>query len=239
MSIFKDSTSYQGPGLSLKHKKTGWTRHLILVVVFCFISPFALKAEINVVNSIEWLVCHSDLVIRGNITFVDMKGDKLTCTIEISEGLKGPLSVTTLDFSMPMSKTMADRLKKIMVVNRDVIVFLKNNNAGKKKMPADYSPIRDDGTGLYYVVDLTEPMNMLISAGDFKVLKEAALIISKCKAIAAKANAITDKKKNFEFKKYYLNVPAETEAYYAIYSGSSCYLFVPETFFPAAKPDIH
>lgn len=210
--------------------------HSIFLSLFIFFVARS-SAEINIANSIEWIMCQSDLVVKGNVTYVDMKGDKLSCTIEITEGLKGTLSVTTLDFTLPSSKSMTDRLKKIMVGNKDIIVFLKNNNVEKKKMPAEYTPICDDGSGLYYVVDLSDPMNMLISASDFKVLKDPISIIQKCKYIASQVNTILDKKKRSEFKKYFLSVPFETEAYYVIYSGSSCFLYVPDALFPAAKSD--
>lgn len=212
---------------------------LILILISFNIFSIHLKAEINVGNSIEWLIVQADLVVKGNITYVDMKGERIICSIDITEGLKGVLSVTTLDFSMPTSKIQTDRLKKIMVGNKDVIIFLKNINSGKKKMSPEYTPLMDEGSGIYYIVDLNDPGNMFISASDFRVLKDAGSIIQKCKSVSAKINLILEKKKNYEFKKYYLNIPFDVEAYNVLYSGSSCYLYVPEVFFPASKSGFH
>lgn len=209
-------------------------------IIFLLLNMFSVKlhAEINVGNSIEWLIIQSDLVIKGNITFVDMKGERIICTIEISEGLKGTLSVTTLDFSMPNTKTQTDRLKKIMVGNKDVVIFLKNINAGKKKLAPDYEPVVDQGSGLYYIVDISDPGNSLISAADFKVLKDAGTIIQKCKSFNSQLNTFLEKKKNYNFKKKYLKVPSDSEAYTVLYSGSTCFLYVPDAFFTASTSDL-
>lgn len=218
-------------------KSTAIKLILLLIAFNCY--SIHAKSEINVGNSIEWLIVYADLIVKGNITYVDMKGEKIICTIEISDGLKGMLSVTTLDFSMLSSKIQTDRLKKIMVGNKDVIVFLKNVNAGKKKMAPEYTPVLDEGSGVYYIVDINDPGNMLISASDFKILKDAGSIIQKCKSVASQINTILEKKKNYEFKKYYLSIPFEAEAYNVLYSGNSCFLYVPEAFFPSAKSNLH
>ncbi len=39
-------------------------------------------------------------------------------------------------------------------------------------------------------------------------------------------------------KRYFLEVPFDSEVHQALYSGSACYLYVPDLIFPRAKPKL-
>ena len=210
--------------------------------LFLLISIFALSlnisktyAEINFGNSLEWVCSSSDLIVRGTITSVDMKGEQVVCSFEVTEGLFGELKNTAIEFTYTSIQAQNDKVKKMMTGGREVLVFLQNKNKADKKAPAEYSPVHDQNTGFFYIIDLTEPGKLLMSAKDFKILKTNAEVIKYTKDFIVQLKGFLEKKKKYKFKKYLFELVKDSEVFKELYSGSACYLYVPDAFFPNAK----
>ncbi|HBX50697.1 MAG: hypothetical protein A2275_11300 [Bacteroidetes bacterium RIFOXYA12_FULL_35_11] len=212
------------------------TKTYLLVLILAFSLTISnTSAEINLGNSLEWVCTSSDLIVRGTITSVDMKGKQVVCSFEVSEGLFGELKSTAIEFTYASNQAQNDKVKRMMTGSREVLVFLINKNKEEKKAPIEYSPVHDQNSGFFYIIDLSEPGKLLMSAKDLKILKTNAEVIKYTKDFIVQLKNFLEKKKKKKFKKYMLELSKDSEVFQELYSGSSCYLYVPDVFFPNAK----
>ena len=131
------------------------TKTYLLVLILAFSLTISnTSAEINLGNSLEWVCTSSDLIVRGTITSVDMKGKQVVCSFEVSEGLFGELKSTAIEFTYASNQAQNDKVKRMMTGSREVLVFLINKNKEEKKAPIEYSPVHDQNSGFFYIIDL-------------------------------------------------------------------------------------
>ncbi|MBI5219476.1 MAG: hypothetical protein HY958_11150 [Bacteroidia bacterium] len=209
-------------------------KHGFLIVTFIFCALVS-KAEINVGYSIEWLCAKADVIVKGNITSVDMKDDNVVCSFDISDRYKGGLTQMSTEFTLVSGKNYDGNLKKYIMNGKELIVFLVKPGKDQKNVKTEYISMVEEGPGLFFIIDLSSPGNRLISASDFKVIKDELSIISKCKNIIGKFNDYIANHKRYEPQRNYLAIPLDTEAYKLLYSGSKCYLYVPDFLYKESK----
>ena len=199
----------------------------------------SIKAEINVGASLEWLCASADIVATGKITAVSgFKGqDGITgCVFSVTQILKGN-AAGELCFYVPWFS--ADSLKKLKKDDAEVIVFLnrsQNNYASGNKV-FDYI-VMESYNSVPALARLEKPQKTFISAQDFKLLTKGDQILERSrKAITRLQEYVTTEQK--VVKRHYLDIPYNTDAWELLYSGSSCFLYVPAFMFPESNEDFY
>jgi hypothetical protein len=119
----------------------------------------------------------------------------------------------------------------------ELVVFLRQTVQSYRRDGTDYSlwPVRETGSQQQMLVALAQPSVHLLSAGEMDHVKTPTALDTACKRVAA----ITPAGRSAEAPRPHLiEVPPDTPAYGALYSGSSCYLYVPIGVFKGAKPSL-
>ncbi len=209
-----------------------------IVFICLLISLCSLKAEINVGNSVEWLCADAELIAVGTLTsYTKSPTDNFmfVCTFESTEVLFGTSS-SPLVFAMHY--LAEDSLKKYALQKIPMLVFLKENktNPKSKETKAPWN-MMEVYNALPAFVNLTTPQQLLIKATDFKVLASSEKIIPYCRQVLKKiAEAQIMGETVFQ---NYLQIPYQTIAFNLLYSGSSCYLYVPNFMLPESKEKLY
>ncbi len=206
-----------------------------IVLFLCFVLTFfILKAEINVGNSVEWLCADADLIAVGTLkTYTKSATDDqiFVCTFETTEMLIGT-SLSPIVFAIHYISE--DSLKKYEEQQINLLVFLKENKTNSKtKGSKSQWTAMETYNSLPAFVNLATPQQVLITASSFTVLSNREKIISSCRRILKEISEYQIMGKTV-FKNY-LQIPYQTIAFNLLYSGSSCYLNVPDFMFPDSK----
>lgn len=200
-----------------------------MIYLFSFFS-FLFPQEINMANSVEWLCYDANTIALVKVDSYEEKSGKGN-NLEWDGIMKATIT-KQFKGTEPMLKTITiyTRLaynfdgKYKNMVGKERIVFLKDQGCDKYCW---YTVADDDRA----VVDPQSPGSLLLK-GDFTYLKTKGEIedyVVNC----------VEKLKGKIANKHFLEVPYETEAYGALYSGSACYLMVPDIMFPNAKKGMH
>lgn len=194
---------------------------IIIVLIAGFQKVFSNPLEINIATSIDWLCYDADLIITGKLTESTSNPNANPITefqntnlMNVQVIMKGDLGTNKIRFTTRLPYIGGQQLKNL--VGREVIVFLKSVD-GKFHAWED----------TYSLLPLDKPGNYALT-GAFKTLKAKMDIIEYVESTLQKLEGKTA-------KPYFLEVPVETEAYNVLYSGSSCYLIVPDILYPEAK----
>lgn len=215
-----------------------------LALVLALVSSRPARAEINLTESLELLVAQSDWILTGRIS-------KLAPVDAAARGKSAGLSLFLLEPSETIKRPGREAARAAVCVGvRDVdpalletyqkqrtelILFLSQSVQATtfEKTVCDLWPLREQGTSLPYLVPVSSPGNRLLSASTFKVLKDRASIVAACSAVLKRLPA-TDKRGALP-KPVWLEVPFDSEVHQVLYSGSACYLYVPDGLFPQAR----
>lgn len=212
-------------------KKTG----LLLLFVF---SLFSASAEINIGNSIEWLCADAGLIATGRLKSyakAEAGNNLWTCTIETMEILKGTTE-SPLEFTI--NNIAEDSLKKYVSEQTTLLIFLKESEKPFKNKKVKTSwYIMETINSVPALINLLKPQEGLITAQTFSVLNYRDLIISVCR-LCLKKIAEYEIQGETVFMNY-LEIPFKTPAYSLLYSGSACYLTVPDFMFPESKEKLY
>jgi hypothetical protein len=185
--------------------------------------------EINIANSLDWLYYHSGTVATVEINSVKEESfaladyeSSITMDATIQEVYKGnePTSKQIIIYSR-LSYIGVDAWKNML--GKQVLVFLKDVICERQCV---YT-IWDDDRGM---INLTAPGEKALT-GDFRVLKSAAEIFKY-------GHTCMQRLKNKTAKPAYLEVPKDTDAHAVLYSGSSCYIMVPDVLYAKATPSM-
>jgi hypothetical protein len=196
-----------------------------IIVSFIVLATFVavpLRAEINMAASLEWLCVDADVVVKGTVISVkEIKSDKGISAIirmvktSVYKGQTPDTFEIHTDYYSPNWITKAFKGKSILA-------FLKYNPDQEKI----FHPLKIGNSQHWSLIELGEKAKGY--AGNFKVLKTEKEIIEYIIPVIKE----TDGKRG---KMYLLDIPYETEAFGDLYSGSSCFLYVPDFMFPKAK----
>jgi len=206
------------------------------------------KAEINFHDSVEWLCARSVIVARGTLTAVSPEvpsggegksRDLVSLTFAPAQVFRGGQStarpLAPIHFSMRVPETR--RLMAWMRDRTELVVFLRETIQSYRRDGINYSlwPVRETGSQEQVLVALAKPHVHLLSAGDMDHADAAAKLDAACKRVVA---APPEGRLTEPPGPHFLEVPPDSPAYGALYSGSSCYLYVPIGVFKGAKPSL-
>jgi len=196
------------------------------------------RSEINVGNSIEWLCADAGLIATGKLKSFARANSGVhlwLCTMETMEIMKG---TTESPVTFVINNISEDSLKKYVLEQTTLLVFLKETEKPFKSKKAEASwSIIDAFNSFPALVNLFTPQQVLISANTFSTLTYRDLIISFCRICLKKIAEYEIQEKSVFMN--YLEVPFQTVAYNLLYSGSSCYLAVPDFMFPESKEKLY
>ena len=157
------------------------------------------------------------------------------CTFETQEIFKG---TTVSPVSFTLNNTNEDSLKKYVSEQTILLVFLKENEKPYKKTKAEASwYTMETCNSAPAMINLFLPQQFLITAYSYSVLQSREQIISVCRMNLKKV-AEYEVQGHTVFMNYLL-IPYQTPAYSILYSGSSCYLAVPDFMFPDSKEKLY
>jgi hypothetical protein len=190
---------------------------IYLFSLFTFLFP----KEINLANSVEWLCYESGTIALVKVdSFVEHNnfesdGEMMATIIKQYKGTEPILK--TISINTKTDYYFAGSFNDM--IGKERFVFLKDQGCSKY---CSYTVVDEDRA----VVDPQNPGSILLK-GDFTYLKNKT-------EIEAYIIDCVEKLKGKTANKYFLEVPYESEAYGALYSGSSCYLMVPDVLYPKA-----
>lgn len=194
---------------------------LILLLLITHLPAKAITTEINIGTSIDWLCYDADLIITGKLTESSDNPNanpitdfQTTNLMNVQVILKGDLGTNKIRFTTRLPYIGGAQLKNL--VGREVVVFLKSVDGKFHAWDDSYALLSLDKPGQYALT------------GGFTTLKSKTEITTYIESTLQKLDGKTA-------RPYYLEVPYETEAFNALYSGSSCYLIVPDILYPEAK----
>lgn len=188
--------------------------------MFCCILPA--QAEIVVTRSLEWLCDNSDAVGIYKIVENSLKTtnknnrQRYTYTLQLSESLKGnPAKQCNAEFSVygRAAKTTGDTVRKA----DEILVCFQT------KKP--YAP------AIIHQINLSKPWhagaNFVAVDAKFNMMKKRNEIMT----------LVRSRLKHPQSKSVQLAIPPDSEAWKALWSGSSCFLLVPEDLKPEANKE--
>lgn len=176
-------------------------------------------AEINAADSIEWQTIDSALVVRGVV--VDLKAQKgpgqvvyFDATIQVTETLKGPAQPSV---HVGIRQLLTPNPESWRASKTDLVLFLVDGKRGAAedpelaRFPYVLRPVHGSGS------NALELGKTPAFTSNFTVITKDSDVLPAIRA-AAKSKVTTSKR---------VDVPWNTEAMKALYSGSTVWLFVP------------
>ncbi|HQP16887.1 MAG TPA: hypothetical protein PLB59_13075, partial [Bacteroidales bacterium] len=208
-------------------------KNTVVLLLFVF-TPFAVFSEINTGNSLEWLCADAGLIARGHIisySKTNTEKNNFIIVFETKEIFKGttesPVEIVTATIA-------EDSLKKYTEEKTPLLVFLQEGEKSfrdkKKKTPWH---IMEACNAVSALINLAAPQQVLIKASTFTILGSREQIIAECRLSLKKIAGYEVQGKTVFMN--YLTVPFQTQAYGLLYSGSTCYLAVPDFMFPDSR----
>jgi len=213
----------------------------IIPVILLFISHIA-NAEINIGWSVEGLTVKADWVVSGTIFSIDSTaktkgGDQLlTCGLKVTKVYKGETRTDTLYFGARQYYNIASfyamKDKEVMVFLEETIQAMSFNGNNYNKWALD-----NVGGGYPLVIDMEKINRQVFCASTFKLIKDRYLLEQTINFTLQQLEKYLKNHKKEEIKIQWLDIPWETEAMEVLYSGSSCFLYVPHFMFPKSEKD--
>jgi hypothetical protein len=195
-------------------------------------------AEINIGNSIEWLCADAGIIASGKLksyTKASTGNNLWLCTFETIDILKGT-SASPVDFTI--NYIAEDSLKKYVSEQTPLFVFLKESEKPYKSKKIETSwYIMETCNSVPAFINLNTPQQTLVTAYTFSILSYSDLIVSVCRLCLKKIAEYEVQGKTVFLN--YLEIPFKTPAFSLLYSGSSCYLTVPDFMFPDSKEKLY
>jgi hypothetical protein len=191
---------------------------------------------------VEWLVYSSEVIAVGKI--VDVKLSKgpgeiiyEDCTLQVTELIKSPITRSEIAFTF----RRFERDQSAVEWQRgdaELLVFLSlsKNHGSEKHLDGALVP-----TSQHFplsLVNLFAPGKYIFNI-DFKILGSRAEILQVTRDALQAISNYLQANGELSIKKYYLEVPANSEAYKSLYAGSSCYLHVPSFMSKEARPNFY
>lgn len=201
-------------------------RTIITVGLLLLSCASALRAEINIGSSAEWLTHDSSLAALA--TPVDVQTNERTtkCRYRLDDVIKGPQSVgdTVTVFALLLTKADVLALDKALKSGTQMLVFAKVAESFDKEIDGKYFLHRQICRSAYFsntpIEDLYTP--------DFHTIVKFDDLVSRTRAQVTKELELKQQGWQGEIRRQSVDVPSDSEAWKRLYSGSACYLWVPE-----------
>ncbi len=208
----------------------------VALLIFVF-SIFTAKAEINAGYSLEWLCADAGLIAVGKLKSYEKTNSNLMmflCTFETTEMITGSAQSPVYFIVKYMPE---DSLKKYVSEKTPMLVFLKETTRPYKTKTMHTSwQTMETYNSHPAMMNLDTPPKWLIKAEGFMPMTKREDILSFCRSCLIKLGEYQILGKTvFE---NFLEVPYQTEAYLLLFSGSTCYLKVPDFMFPKSTEKI-
>jgi hypothetical protein len=218
--------------------RNSWVGLFAILVLFAIPA----RAEVTGASSVEWLVYSSETIAVGKI--VDVKSSKgpgavmyEDCTLQVTELIKSPVARSEIIFTF----RRFEQEQSAVEWQRDdteLLVFLslsKKHSSEKHLHGALVPASRHSPLSL---VNLSEPGKDIFDI-NFKILRSRAEILKVTRDALQMISNYLQANGELSIKKYYLKVPANSEAHKSLYAGSSCYLHVPSFMSKEARPKFY
>jgi len=204
-------------------------KKLLFVALLLSVSAAA-HAEINVVDSLEWMSVDSPLIIRAKvIAAADTAGPYAVIyrdiTVQIQEVLKGPVTADTIKIRLRLFKgdTQGLTWKKS---GHPILFFLSKGSENDDKALVGWWTLREKRQS---VIDLERPE--WVYKADMQHAEDAENILSIVRKWAAwkkdlpEVGAPNILKPQAGYVR--LEIPPGADIYPSVYAGSACYINVP------------
>lgn len=192
-------------------------KQLLASLLFSLLA-FSAISEINMAPSLEWLCTDADIVSTGRMIGIETREDSTgfysVLTIDIISNFKG-FATSTI---MVITTTQNNSWNNAESAGDEILVFLKQDTLNKGR----YTLLTLYGSNEWSVIPLETGKAF---TGDFRVLKERIEITNYCTESLLR---IAGRKG----KLHIIEIPWDTEAMRELYSGSTCYLYVPDFLYP-------
>lgn len=206
------------------------------MILLFILQQATVRSEINIGNSLEWLCAGSYGVVTGTIRDVTpcLKGNASVCKFDVMSCLKGDTvkSITFLISGLTSDTLEAWKKSKseiLVFLNKRKEVFICNQQQAVYEVPESYNSIPA-------IVNLSNPQPVLLSAYNFALIRHKYLILLLCRQAIGQIMTLNGKEGGAQA--YFLEVPYNTDAWELLYSGSSCYLNVPDVLFPQSRKSL-
>lgn len=162
----------------------------------------------------------------------------LQFTLQAAQTIKGDAPLPT--YCISVRNMTADKLALLARDGTEVLLFLEKTPQATSVagLTCNLWPLQVEGTYAPYIVPLSDPKGLMLSATTLKVLKDKASILSACRDAQQRLVAAGRTAGNAKPRRTLLELPSSSEVYGRLYSGSTTYLYVPGELFPAAKPSL-
>jgi hypothetical protein len=215
---------------------------LLLLALALAAGPRGARAEVALADSVEWLGADAARVVVGRIVSFKAadpsaqgKNQGLAlATVRVAETLKGAGAADAL--CVGLRHVDERRFESYRKGATDLVFFLGTSIQATsfEGRVCNHWPLRG-GDALPAIVPLDAPGTRLLSATTFKVLRQRGEALAATRdALRRLAAAAGSPPK--PAKRAFLEVPIDSEVYKLLYSGSACYLHVPDLIFPKARP---
>jgi hypothetical protein len=217
---------------------------ILLVAAALAAAPRGAHAEVAIGESLEWLAASADRVVVGRI--VSLKGADpgaqgknrglALATVRVAQTLKGGAPADAL--CVGLRDVDEGRFAAHRKDGTDLVFFLGSSIQATsfEGRVCNHWPLRG-GDAVPFVVPLDKPGTRLLGATSFTVLKHRGEILAATRdALRRLAAAAGSPPK--AARRVFLEVPFDTEVHKVLYSGSTCYLHVPDLLFPKARPKL-
>lgn len=194
-------------------------RLLVAAAVVAALAARPAAAEINVVDSLEWIAADSDAIVRGEVTAVASRPGPgqvvwYDVTVRVDEAVKGAatgtLQVTVRDLGALAPAAWQQQ-------HRELLLFLVHGARRADDDPAfarvGWTLRRGDGAALR--LDGTAPDRAYTA--DFAVLDTRAAVLDATRASAASAAR----------RSFRVDVPFDAPAFKALWGGSAVWMYLP------------
>jgi hypothetical protein len=206
----------------------------LTIILALLISP-PHSTEINFQYSVEGLTVYADAVVCARLIDLAETKDKggqpmNSSLLLVTHAIKGAKSGDTLCFSWSVGSMEAD-------FNAEGLFFLRRTEQayGRDGYSCDtWSAMPPEGPRFEWL-PLDGQRLSLLSGRGFREMTTEVEIVNACRLAAEAEAEFRDQTMGEEPVIGYLEVPEDTDAYGALYSGSSCYLRVPMFMFRDAK----
>ena len=190
--------------------------------------------EINMQYSVEGLTVASDVVVCARMLDVSQMKDKggkpmNSSLLLVTYGIKGAAEGDTLCFSWKAGPRAGNPdAEGLYFLRRTIEAY------GRDGHSCDTWPVNVSEGPLFEWLDLEGQMALLTGHG-FRMLRTEPEIVHACRRTAEAEARFRENSFGEEPTIGYLEVPKDTDAWGALYAGSSCYLMVPRFMFREAK----
>jgi hypothetical protein len=150
----------------------------------------------------------------------------------VTHAIKGAQTGDTLCFSWRPGTQQADfSAEGLFFLQRSIQAYARDGHQ------CDTWPVRPSEGPFFEWIELPEASAPLFSARSFRALTTEIEMVNTCRRTAEAEEAYREQNWDEDPVIGYLEIPKETEAHRALWSGSVCYLRVPVFMFEGAKEE--